>query len=308
MNEAVIAIEEAGRGRAVRPRRRGCPIPAASRAARVHCAASIPGSLPTRANPPAGGPTLDATCFVSSPTSHGTSPPTSSSIPIVGELEFDGPFGELDRRTGGELRRSTPSASCPRSATRRPWPPPASCRSSGSSWPSAGDAAAIDRETVHRLGATIERRLGGRKVERLAIWVGDLPAALGGDASAVVELLVRGVVEGHYEPKGIYLDKVDSRPAEARRAHRHRPERRRDGAGRGRRARPDHGRGRERAPARSPTGPSNDVSPEVLAEEAPATSPSATACGSTSSRRTGPPSSGWACSWRSAGAATTRPG
>ena len=117
----------------------------------------------------------------------------------------------------------------------------------------AGDAAAIDRETIHRLGATIERRLGGRNVERLAIWVGALPAALGGDASAVVELLVRGIVEGHYDPKGIYLDKVEFGAAEARRADRRRSRRRRGGAGRGRRARPDHGRGRQRGPhARQP--------------------------------------------------------
>ena len=42
--------------------------------------------------------------------------------------------------------------------------------------------------------------------------MGDLPDRIDGGASAVVELLVRGIVEGHYEPKGIYLDKVEGAP------------------------------------------------------------------------------------------------
>ena len=38
------------------------------------------------------------------------------------------------------------------------------------------------------------------------------PDRIDGGAATVVELLARGVVEGHYEPKGIYLDKVENAP------------------------------------------------------------------------------------------------
>ncbi|HSS35831.1 MAG TPA: M17 family peptidase N-terminal domain-containing protein, partial [Patescibacteria group bacterium] len=133
-------------------------------------------------------------------------------IPLVGAVAFDGPLGELDRRTGGELKALDAFGELSAKRYKATLAAAGALPVQRVVVAAAGDAAAIDRETIHRLGATIERRLGGRNVERLAIWVGDLPAALGGDASAVVELLVRGIVEGHYEPKGIYLDKVDSAP------------------------------------------------------------------------------------------------
>ncbi len=133
-------------------------------------------------------------------------------VPFVGDLAFDGPWAELDRRTGGELKALLEFGEVSTKAY-------SSTLARGGELPvqrvvaiSAGAAGAIDRESIHHIGASIERRLGGNHVTRLAIWLADLPAQLGGDASAVAELLVRGVVEGTYEPQAIYRDKVDTAP------------------------------------------------------------------------------------------------
>ncbi len=133
-------------------------------------------------------------------------------IPFAGEPRFDGPLAELDRRTGAEL--SALAAFGELTAKRYD----ATLAAAGDLpqarllLVAAGDPDTIGRETIHRLGATIERRLGGRTVGRLAVWIGDLAERVDGGAATVVELLVRGVVEGHYEPKSIYLDKVEAAP------------------------------------------------------------------------------------------------
>ncbi len=123
-------------------------------------------------------------------------------IPIVGEPAFDGPLDELDRRSGGELRALAAFGEL--SGKRY-----GSTLAAAGELPAqrlvavgAGDPDKVDRETIHRLGATIERRLGGRTVRRLAIWVGDLAARIDGGAPVVVELLARGVVEGTLRPEG----------------------------------------------------------------------------------------------------------
>jgi leucyl aminopeptidase len=133
-------------------------------------------------------------------------------VPFLGDPEFSGPLGELDRRSGGELRalaefgeinekrfESTLAASGDMPAGRL-------LAIAG------GPANELDREIVHRLGASIERRLGGRKVRSLAIALGELPAHLDGGAADVAELLARGVVEGSYEPQAIYRDTVETAP------------------------------------------------------------------------------------------------
>jgi hypothetical protein len=77
-----------------------------------------------------------------------------------------------------------------------------------------GKAAGFDRGAAVRFGAAVERRLSGRAVRSLAIW---LPEGLassnnGLDVAALVELVVRGVVEGSHEPGMIYRATVDSKP------------------------------------------------------------------------------------------------
>jgi leucyl aminopeptidase len=133
-------------------------------------------------------------------------------VPYVGEPTLDGALGELDRRSGGEL---TTLAGFGELTTKRY----ATALGAAGDLPvrrlvlvAAGDPEMVDREVAHRLGAAIERRLGGRKVGRLAVWVGDLADRVDGGASAVVELIVRGVVEGQYEPKSLYLETAENMP------------------------------------------------------------------------------------------------
>ncbi|HEX8026336.1 MAG TPA: M17 family peptidase N-terminal domain-containing protein, partial [Candidatus Limnocylindrales bacterium] len=71
---------------------------------------------------------------------------------------------------------------------------------------STGSSTDIDRETVLHFGAAAQHRLGGRRAKTLAIWLTPLSAALGGNVSAVAELVARGVVEGSFEPRTLYSD------------------------------------------------------------------------------------------------------
>src|SRR5206468_10575359 len=72
-----------------------------------------------------------------------------------------------------------------------------------------GDPATVDREIAVRLGAAAIRRLGGRDVHRLAVWLGPIVDALGGDTDGAAELVARGVAEGSYDPRTIYRDEVE---------------------------------------------------------------------------------------------------
>jgi leucyl aminopeptidase len=133
-------------------------------------------------------------------------------IPIAATPTFDGPLGELDRRSGGELqaliafgessgkRYSTTLAAGGDNASGR-------VLTVG-----LGDPAGLDREAVVRVGASIERRLGGRTVARLAVWITPIAETLDGGATAAAELVARGVVEGGYDPRTIYREGVDSVP------------------------------------------------------------------------------------------------
>jgi leucyl aminopeptidase len=133
-------------------------------------------------------------------------------IPIIGEPAFDGPLGELNRRAGGELAALAAFGELSGKRYQAALTAAADLPAGRLLAIGAGEAETISREIVHHLGAAIERRLGGRTVHSLAIWLGDLPGHVEGGAATVVELLVRGVVEGGYEPKAIYLASVESAP------------------------------------------------------------------------------------------------
>jgi leucyl aminopeptidase len=146
-------------------------------------------------------------------------------------------------------------------------------REMGAAWVLAvgiGDLDAFDRLAALRFGAAIERRLGGLAVRRLAIW---LPAALAGhgdlDERMLGELVTRGVVEGAYEPGAIYRDVVDSAPPSLDELILVVP----GGDAAAITVAADRGRligeGAERARTLAQRA-SNDVSPEVLADEATA--------------------------------------
>ena len=133
-------------------------------------------------------------------------------IPIVGEPAFDGPLGELDRRVGGELQSL---AAFKEVSGKRYWTAVVSSgdlRAGRLVTVGAGEADKLDRETVVRIGASAERRLCGREATSLALWISPLAAILDGGASAVAELVARGVVEGTFEPKRLYREDVEGAP------------------------------------------------------------------------------------------------
>jgi leucyl aminopeptidase len=133
-------------------------------------------------------------------------------VPVAADPVFDGPLGELDRRAAGELqtlvtfgeltgkRYSTTLASAGEASGGR-------LLTVG-----LGDPATLDRETLVRVAASAERRLGGRSVKRLAIWLTPLADAIEGGAALAAELVTRGIVEGSYDPRTIYRSNVESVP------------------------------------------------------------------------------------------------
>jgi leucyl aminopeptidase len=157
-------------------------------------------------------------------------------VPIAGEPRFDGQLGEIDRRSGGELRALLAFGEL--SAKRY-----STALAASGELPvgrvlvvGLGDPGKLDRESIRHAAATCIRRLAGRKVDRLAFWLGGIPAAVapgsgsGSAASAasgsgsgglaapgpreIAEQVARGIVEGSFEPGTIYREQVDSPPVE----------------------------------------------------------------------------------------------
>jgi leucyl aminopeptidase len=135
-------------------------------------------------------------------------------IPFVGEPTFDGPVDELDKRSGGELRALAEI----RELRARKW---TTAMTRGGELPakwvvtvSAGESKDVDREAAVRVAATAERRLAGRLVRSMAVWLAPIVDAEGfdGDAADAGELVARGVVEGSYDPKALYRPEIESRP------------------------------------------------------------------------------------------------
>ncbi len=133
-------------------------------------------------------------------------------VPIVGEPAFEGPLGELDRRTGGELQALAAFGEL--KSKRYTSAIAASGEVAGGRilTLSAGDADTIDRETVLHVGGAIRHRLGGRQANTLAIWLSPLADVLEGGIDAVAELVARGIVEGGFDPKSLYRDDVATAP------------------------------------------------------------------------------------------------
>jgi leucyl aminopeptidase len=132
-------------------------------------------------------------------------------LPIVGEPVLDGILGELDRRASGELAALTRLGE----ATGKRF---STVLAAAGGLPAdrllvvgAGEAGSLDRETVRRAAASAMRRLGGRQVRRLAVWLDPLGAIDGGLAAAA-EQVVRGVVEGAYDPRALYRADPEEAP------------------------------------------------------------------------------------------------
>jgi leucyl aminopeptidase len=207
-------------------------------------------------------------------------------VPIPADESGAGILAELDRRVDGALgdfRRVGELAGKPHLG--------ALLRGTGlaADWllgMGIGPSTSFDRLSALRLGAAIERRLAGRSVRRLAVW---LPEGLVGanepvdpervrpatdigprvdlDLPGLVELVSRGVVEGSHEPSAIYREEVDSAPPELEQLIIVAPggdaSALRKAAERGRII----GEGANHARVLAQRA-SNDVSPEVLADEA----------------------------------------
>ncbi len=133
-------------------------------------------------------------------------------VPIVGEPAFDGPLDELDRRTGGEIRAQQAFGELRSKQWTSSVVAPGTLSATRVLTLSIGPAAGVDRETLVHAGAAVQHRLGGRHATRVAIWLEPLTAAFGEDAAVAAGLIARGVVEGTYDPKHIYLDPVPSAP------------------------------------------------------------------------------------------------
>jgi leucyl aminopeptidase len=191
-------------------------------------------------------------------------------VPIRADDAPDAALTELDRRLDGALlayRTLGEQVGKAHSATILRG------REVGAPWVMAvgvGQVADFDRLAAVRFGAVAERRLGGRHVDRVAVW---LPPALAGndalDQPTLAELVTRGVVEGMHDPSTIYRDDIDSAPPALAELILAMPDgdvgRAATAAERGRII----GEGTNRTRHLSQRA-ANDVSPEVLADEATA--------------------------------------
>jgi leucyl aminopeptidase len=132
-------------------------------------------------------------------------------LPIVGEPRFDGAVGELDRRAGGELERL---AALRELEGKRFTTVLAAAGELGAGrilCVGAGEPQDLDRETVRWAAAAAIRRLAGRPVASIALWLEPL-ATVDGGLAAAAEQAVRGIVEGSYDPKSLYRAEPEGAP------------------------------------------------------------------------------------------------
>jgi leucyl aminopeptidase len=133
-------------------------------------------------------------------------------VPFTGELALAGVLAEIDRRAGGELASLAAFGELKADRYGSAIAAGGTLRAGRLLAISAGDAESVGRQVVLRIGSAIERRLAGRNVKTLAIWLGDLGDRLEGGAAAAAELLARGVVEGEFEPATIYRPDYKNAP------------------------------------------------------------------------------------------------
>jgi leucyl aminopeptidase len=125
-------------------------------------------------------------------------------IPFVGEPRFEGALAEIDKRAGGELAALAAFGELKAERYGSVLTAGGGLRAGRLLAIAAGDAQTVSRQVVLRIGSAVERRLAGRSVKTLAIWLGDLGDRIDGGAVAAAELLARGIVEGEFEPATIY--------------------------------------------------------------------------------------------------------
>jgi len=132
-------------------------------------------------------------------------------VPIVGEPAWDGPLGEIDRRANGELQALHAFGELRAKRFTSSLAASGAVKASRILTISAGDPVDLDRETVVHVGAAAAHRLSGRVTRSMAVWLEPLTTLEGG-AEAVAMLVARGVVEGGYDPATIYREHVKTAP------------------------------------------------------------------------------------------------
>jgi len=133
-------------------------------------------------------------------------------IPIVGEPTFEGPLGEIDRRAHGELKGLVAFGELRAKRFTSAVAASGGVKAGRLVTLSTGEADGIDRELVVRTGSAALHRLAGRHVTSAAVWLEPLAAILEGGAESVSELIARGVVEGSFDPKSLYHETVPTAP------------------------------------------------------------------------------------------------
>lgn len=133
-------------------------------------------------------------------------------VPVVGEPAFVDELDELDRRSGGELRALQAFGELRAKTFGAALGGPGELPCRRVLVASGGPADAFDREVARRLAASALRRLIGRSVGTVAVWLAPIAAGLGGDDALAAELVARGFVEGGFEPKTIYREDSDAAP------------------------------------------------------------------------------------------------
>jgi leucyl aminopeptidase len=135
-------------------------------------------------------------------------------VPFAGEFSPTGALAELDKRVGGELAAQVAFGELKSERYASVVMAGGQLRAARLLAIAAGEPESISRQVVVRVGSAIERRLAGRNVKTLAVFLGDLGDRVDGGAAAAAELLARGVVEGTFEPATIYRTDYKSAPPE----------------------------------------------------------------------------------------------
>ena len=133
-------------------------------------------------------------------------------VPILGQPDLSGALAELDRRAGGEIRSLAEFGELKGKRFKSILTSAGELGAGRLLLILGGEPDELDREAVVRVAAAAERRLGGRAAKRLAIWLAPLAEQLDGGSEAVAELVTRGVVEGSYDPASIYREGYSDAP------------------------------------------------------------------------------------------------
>jgi leucyl aminopeptidase len=133
-------------------------------------------------------------------------------VPVVGEPAFTDELDELDRRSGGEIRALHGFGELRAKTYAAALGAPGDLPVQRVLAVSGGKATDFNREIARRLASAALRRLIGRKVGTVAVWLGPIAAGLGADEALAAELVARGIVEGSFEPKTIYREDTDAAP------------------------------------------------------------------------------------------------